>query len=291
MKLVASLSLAGALGLAAVAHAAPPVHGGTPPPAAPAPAAAPAAPAAPTHTAPLKAGKVSATWWGQAAFVIRTPGGAVIAIDPWFKNPKAPANAPWPEAVDAILVTHGHFDHVGDTVELAAKTGATVVAPYELAVQLGTPKINPMNAGGSFKVKDVTITVVPAIHSSGFVANPADQTAKPVYGGNPVGYILQVDKGPTLYHAGDTDVFSEMSIIADRFKPSIALLPIGGQFTMGPEGAAYAAKLLKVKTVVPMHFATFEALKGTPAELTAALKKEKSSAKVQELQIGTPTEL
>jgi len=242
------------------------------------------------ETKSAKPGKTEITWWGHAAFVVKTPGGATLAIDPWLTNPKAPKDMAWPEQVDAILVSHGHFDHVGDTVALAKKTGATVVASYELSSLLGVAKSNGMNPGGSMRVKDATIFVVPAVHSTGYVANPQAQNAKPEYGGTPVGFIIQIDHGPTLYHAGDTDVFPGMGYIAERFKPTVAMLPIGGQFTMDPVGAAYAAKLLKAKTIVPMHFGTFPALAGTPAELATALKAQHVSAKVETLEIGKPTQ-
>ena len=267
------------------AHAAPAAH--NPAPAHPAPAGKPA----PGNSAAPKgsAGKAEVTWWGHAAFIVKSPGGAIIAIDPWLQNPRAPQGAAQPDALDAILVTHAHSDHVGNTLDLATKTQATVVGSYELIAQLGVAKGNGLNAGGSMRIKDVTITAVPAVHSSGYVANPADQTAKPVYGGAPLGYIIAIDHGPTLYHAGDTDYFAGMSYIAERFKPTVAMLPIGGQYTMDPMGAAYAAKTLKVKTVVPMHYGTFPALSGTPAELTAALKTVHATAKVDELQPGVAT--
>lgn len=228
------------------------------------------------------AAKTEATWWGHAAWVVKTPGGAVIAIDPWLTNPKAPANATKPEQLDAILITHGHFDHVGDAVELSKKTNAPIIAAFELCTLLATDKCNGMNMGGSITIKDTTIHLVPAMHSSGF----GDGKSPPGYGGPAMGFVLTVDKGAVIYHAGDTDVFGDMALIAERYHPTVAMLPIGGHFTMDPVGAALAAKLLKVKTVVPMHFGTFPALDGTPEQLAKALKDGKVAAKMEEAKPG-----
>jgi L-ascorbate metabolism protein UlaG (beta-lactamase superfamily) len=244
----------------------------------------PAAGAAPAGAA---AGGTTATFWGQAAWIVTTPGGAIIAIDPWLDNPIAP-KIEKPTKLDAILVTHGHFDHSAGVAELAKKTGAKVIATLEMTQLLGLPEGVGIGAeiGGTVTIKDATIHLVEALHSSGYVVGKTPQ-----YGGSPVGFVIDIAKGPVLYHAGDTDVFAGMSLIADRYHPTVAMLPIGGHFTMDPEGAALATKLLKVKTVIPMHYATFPMLKGTPDELRAALKKLKSTAKVVEVKPGDTTKL
>jgi L-ascorbate metabolism protein UlaG (beta-lactamase superfamily) len=138
------------------------------------------------------------------------------------------------------------------------------------------------------QVKDVAIHLVSAVHSSGFGTDPKQP---PQYGGSPLGFVLEIQGGPTLYHAGDTDVFQDLTLIAERYRPTVAMLPIGGHFTMDPQGAALAARLLQVKTVIPMHFGTFPALAGTPGQLSAALKTSGATAKMLEFKPGETKEL
>jgi len=162
-----------------------------------------------------------------------------------------------------------------------------VITSYELASLIGAPTSEGMNIGGTTVVKDATIHLVEAVHSGGF----GQEKTGPKYGGPAMGFVIEIPKGPVIYHAGDTDVFSGMALIAERYHPTVALLPIGGHFTMDPAGAALAAKLLKVKTVVPMHFGTFPVLAGTPDQLKAELKKQKSTAKMVEFKPGESQKL
>ena len=223
------------------------------------------------------ASSLQVTYLGHAAFWLETPQHTHILIDPWLKNPKYPQNITLPDHVDAILVTHGHFDHVGEATTLSSEKKAMVVGSFELIENLKLPETvaQGINPGGSLTIKDVTVHAVEAVHSSGM-------------GGVAMGYVVEVAGGPTLYHAGDTDVFTGMSLIAKRFRPTIALLPIGGHFTMDPKGAALAAELLKVNTVVPMHYGTFPVLSGTPEQLRKVLR---SSIRMKTIKPGVTTSL
>ena len=239
------------------------------------------------------AGKTELTWYGHAAFVLKTPGGTVLAIDPWLSNPTSPDKeaASKIEKVDFILVTHAHGDHVGDAIAIAQRTGAKLVAGFDLAnalVQEGYPKdqataMTSGNIGGTIALNDeLSATIVPASHSSGIRKDGAPVS----YGGNPTGALIHVKGGPTVYHTGDTDVASDMKLVGDRWKIDYMLACIGGHFTMDPEGAATAAALTRARTVIPMHFGTFPLLKGTPAALEKAIQARKGKAKVLAMKIG-----
>lgn len=230
---------------------------------------------------------VEVLWLGHSAFRITGAGGKVIVIDPFLtKNPRTPAKYKDLKAlgkVELILVTHGHGDHVVDLVELAKMTGATVVASFELAnnlVALGVldgAKTIAMNKGGTVAPlgPGVKVHMVPAEHSSStdlLGLKPETTGVRHVSGGTAVGYVMQFESRFTIYHAGDTDVFGDMTLIHKFFKPDLALVPIGGHFTMDPERAAYALReLIRPRQVIPIHYGTFPVINRTPAELKAAL--------------------
>ncbi len=208
---------------------------------------------------------LSITWFGHATFVLTSPGGKRIVLDPWLEgNPKAPANARIDKA-DVICVSHGHSDHTTDVVPIARATNAPVVAIYELATYFqskGLKDVVGMNIGGTVDVKGLKITMTSAVHSSGVV-----EDGKSIYLGEPAGYVIRLEDGRALYFAGDTALFGDMRLIRELHAPEIAFLPIGDHFTMGPEAAARACEMLGVRQVVPMHYGTFPLLTGTPDRL------------------------
>uniref|UniRef100_A0A7V4XS47 UPF0173 metal-dependent hydrolase ENW50_05610 n=1 Tax=Acidobacterium capsulatum TaxID=33075 RepID=A0A7V4XS47_9BACT len=208
----------------------------------------------------------SVTWLGHATVLVTTPKGTNILIDPFIEqNPKFPKDYKFPEKIDLILVTHGHFDHTSDVLPMAKKYNAPVVATFELASffqSKGAENTVGMNIGGTFRHADVAVTQTEARHTSGIMDGD-----KFVYGGVPTGFVLTIDNGPVLYHAGDTSVFSDMQLIRDLYAPEFGMLPIGDHFTMGPKAAALAVKYLGVKEVLPLHFGTWPPLVGRPEEL------------------------
>jgi L-ascorbate metabolism protein UlaG (beta-lactamase superfamily) len=206
------------------------------------------------------------TWLGHSTFKITTPGGKVVVIDPWVtSNPACPEAQKQFERIDVMLVTHGHFDHIGDAVPLAKKHKPQVVGIYETCAWLeskGVANTCAMNKGGTQKVGELEVTMVNAIHSCGILDD-----GKIIYGGEACGYVVRLPSGLTLYHAGDTAVFGDMKIIGELYKPDVACLPIGDLYTMSPREAALAIRLLGVRNVVPLHYGTFPPLTGTPDAL------------------------
>ncbi|HUY77044.1 MAG TPA: metal-dependent hydrolase [Ktedonobacterales bacterium] len=227
------------------------------------------------------------TWLGHGTFSFKTPSGKTFLLDPWTQgNPACPADKKHVGKLDDILITHGHADHIGDAIAVAQEGQPDhVVAIVELAGWLdskGVANTMGMNKGGTVDLGGYKATMVHADHSCGITDGNTT-----VYGGEAVGYILTLANGPTIYFAGDTNVFSDMAIYADLYQPQVAILPIGDYYTMGPREAAYAAKLLRAQTIIPAHFATFPALTGTPQALREALGSfGLGSVEVVEMQPG-----
>lgn len=245
-------------------------------------------------------GQTKLHWYGQAAWKIETPSGGVILIDPWLTVPTNPDKNSIAELgkVDYILITHGHSDHVGDALEIAKKTGAKVLAPYGLSFNLvsalGFPKeqmIYGGNVGGTIDLPaaGAKVMIVNAVHGSELVpplykAEPGQPAA--LASGNPVGYVLMIKGGPTIYHTGDTAVIEDMKLIPTFHHIDVMLACIGGYFTMDPAGAALATQWVNPTHVIPMHFGTFPLLAGTPAQFEAALAKRKIAGKLIVMKPG-----
>ena len=240
-------------------------------------------------------------WYGQAAFRIETPSGGVILIDPWLTVPTNPDKNSIAELgkVDYILITHGHRDHLGDALEIAKKTGAKVLAPYGLAFNLvsvlGFPKDQVMtggNVGGTIDLPaaGAKVMIVNAIHGSELTAPqlppPAPGQPAALTSGNPVGYVIEIKGGPTIYHTGDTAAYEDMKLIPMFHHIDVMLACIGGYFTMDPAGAALAVQWVKPTHVIPIHFGTYPVLAGTPEEFRAALAKRKLAGKLIVMKSG-----
>jgi L-ascorbate metabolism protein UlaG (beta-lactamase superfamily) len=215
---------------------------------------------------------VKVTWLGHAC-VLLDNDDTTILIDPWIENPKFPNDSFNPEKIDVILVTHGHNDHFGNVLKLAKQYKSTIPVIHEMSLflmdKLGDfgGKIVGMNFGGTYEYNNIKITLVPSSHSSGFSDDEGVH-----YLGSPGGYVVSFPDGNSFYHCGDSGVTNEMEITKDLFGPKFGLLAIGGHYTMDPAGAAYAAKMLNLKVVLPIHWGTFvPPLNGTPEELKSKL--------------------
>lgn len=219
------------------------------------------------------AAPISITWLGHSTFIIGLPSGKRLLTDPWLGNPNCPSAFSKPETlkpIDLILISHGHSDHLGDTVAIARATGAPVACMFEVGLYLtdkGLQHVKDMGIGGTQDVAGLRVTMTPATHSSSIV-----EGGQIIALGGAAGFVLRAPNMPTIYFAGDTGLFGDMRMIAEVYQPLIAFLPIGDHYTMGPDTAAIAARWLGVRQVVPMHWGTFPILTGTPQALQEQLK-------------------
>jgi len=207
------------------------------------------------------------TYFGHSAFRLTTPSGQVALIDPWIMtNPRCPESLKKLSRVDAIFLTHAHSDHLGETLTIAKQFSPKLVAIFETCLWLADKgfgkDILPMSKGGRQQVGDFSVTMTQAMHS-----NSIEFEEQRIYGGEPAGLVVRMPGGATVYHAGDTALFGDMKLIGELYQPQLAMLPIGDLFTMGPREAAHAIRFLNVKHVIPMHYATFPVLTGTPEKL------------------------
>lgn len=217
---------------------------------------------------------VKAYWLGHSAFKLVSPQGKNILVDPFLsQNPKTPEDSKKQQDVDYILLTHGHEDHVGDTLDIAGQTGATVVGIVELMGLLKNDGLSEQqavefNKGGTVKFDDFSVTMTSANHSSSFGGR---------YAGDPAGLVISFDDDVTIYHMGDTNIFMDLQLYADLYKPDVALVPMGDHFTMGPAEAAKALGMLKPSYAVPIHYGTFGPLTGDPNEFKKITEAETST--------------
>lgn len=219
------------------------------------------------------------TFCGHSTVIITTESGKRVMIDPFLEgNPSCPDSLKNPQDIDLIILTHGHSDHTSSAPDLALSTGARVYATWELAMLMGKEgvpqeNIQPMNKGGTLEVPDgggLKVTLTHALHSSSYDAKDGNT----YYAGEACGVVLTLESGRTIYHAGDTSLFTDMELIGEEYEPTLALLPIGDRFTMNPLEAAGACELIQPEFVIPIHWGTFDLLTGTPEEFSTALKEQ-----------------
>lgn len=226
------------------------------------------------------------TWLGHNSFWLETRDGRKVLLDPWVEsNPACPKELQSFERIDLMTITHGHADHIADAVNLGKRHRPTILCNWEIHHYLqrkGLTTTAPMNKGGSQTLQGIRFSMVHAVHSNGIEEGGQIVAC----GGEACGFVIRLEDGTTIYQAGDTAAFSDMALIAELYRPEVALLPIGDLFTMAPREAAIAARMLRPRWIVPSHYGTFPALSGTPDELRRELDTLGVEAEVVALEPG-----